>query len=73
MYPPFHRATRRFLSDYLTAFRRAGFIVDVVTHLRTVDHDYYDRIHPQLRQAAQRVPEAEMVVIEVAVLAHRPG
>jgi len=72
MYPPFHRATRRFLSDYLAAFERNGFVVETVTPLRTVDQDYYESIRPKLRPAARRVPEAELAVIEVAVLVRRP-
>ena len=73
MYPPFHRATRRFLNEYLRAFERAGFMIEAVTPLRTVDSDYYERVRPKLRPAAQRVPESELCVIEVAVLAQRPG
>ncbi len=72
MYPTFHRATRRFRSEYIQRLEEAGFTIDSVTPLRTVDEEYYKQISSSLRPAARSVPEEELRVIELAVLCRRP-
>ena len=73
MYPPFHRATRRFVSDYVRAVEKAGFIVEKVHRLRTVDASYLDSVRPRARPAAKALPPDELAVVEFAVAARRPA
>ena len=71
MFPPYHRATRRFVSDYLGAMTSAGFEVVELRKLRTAEPDYLKAIRPKLRFAAQSVPEDEIAVIEFVIIAKK--
>ncbi len=71
MYPKFHRATRRFVSEYVDKLTAAGFLDVSVTPLRTVDSEYLDRISPRLRTAARARPREELRIIEFALTATR--
>jgi SAM-dependent methyltransferase len=73
MFPPFHRATRRFLGDYLRVIEKAGFIVEKLHRLREADAAYLQSIRPKLRNAARAVPLTELALIEFAVTLRRPG
>ena len=72
MFPPFHRATRRFLGDYLQVIEKTGFVVEKLHRLREADAAYLQSIRPKLRKAASAVPLNELALIEFAVTLRRP-
>jgi SAM-dependent methyltransferase len=71
MYPRYHRATRRTLTEHLDAVRSAGFALGEVHVLRRAEADYVRQLQPQLRPALRRLPEEELGVIEFAFTARR--
>ena len=71
MYPKYHRATRRFLSDHTEAVETAGFSIEKVTPTNTADEAYLDRLQPGLRRAAQERNRDELKVVEFALLARK--
>ena len=71
MYPKYHRATRRFLSEHQKAIVQAGFVVERLKVLRSVDEAYVQGLRPALRRTARRLSPEELAPIEVAVLARR--
>ncbi len=72
MYPPYHRATRRFLGEHQEAISEAGFVLRKTAPLRTIDDLYLSSVGPRLRAAAKKCPRDELRVIEFAVLAQKP-
>ena len=72
MFPPFSRATRRFLGDYLHVIEKTGFIVEKLHRLREADPAYLQAIRPKLRNAANAVPLNELALVEFAVTLRRP-
>ncbi|MGB8355499.1 MAG: methyltransferase domain-containing protein [Chthoniobacteraceae bacterium] len=73
MFPPYHRATRRFCNEHADACRKAGFELLEVVKLRTADSGYLKAIRPILRKAAQERDDDELSVIEFALIARKPG
>lgn len=71
MYPPYHRATRRFIDEHVSAIERNCFEVLNVKPVRTATPDYLDQIWPNLRGEARSRPRGEVGVIEFALLARR--
>ncbi len=72
MYPKYHRATRRFVSDYESAISRFGFDLIGTRPLRTVDRVYLAALRSRLRSAAQARLDDELGIIEFALLARKP-
>lgn len=72
MYPPFYRATRRFVSEYTAAATKAGFIVEKICELRIVEDIYLQEIRPKLRTGATGIPDDELRVIEFGLQARKP-
>lgn len=73
MFPPYYRATRRFVRDYRAAAERAGFVNVEVRPVRRADPTYVDEIRCHLRAAAQAIPLEELGVIEFVLeaVSHR--
>jgi hypothetical protein len=71
MYPKYHRATRRFLSEHQNAFVRAGLVLERVKILRSADHTYMQALRPALRRAARQISPEELAPVEVAILARK--
>jgi hypothetical protein len=72
MYPKYHRATRRFLSEHQKAILQAGFVVERFKVLRLADKAYMQALRPALRCAARQISPEELAPIEVAILATKP-
>jgi len=73
MFPPYHRATRRFVGDYRVAAERAGFVIADLRTLTAADPEYVRKIWPKLRPAARSRRVEEVSVIEFALIASRPA
>lgn len=73
IYPPYNRATRRFLKQHLEAIERNGFKILKMNPFRTAPDQYLDVIWPKLRKAARLQPRVDVSVIEFAVVAQRIG
>jgi len=71
MFPTYHRATRRFVSDYRAAAEQAGFQVNEARPIRKADPEYVKRIWPKLRAAARRQPVEEIPTLEFALIAKK--
>lgn len=71
MYPPFHRATRRFLHDHYQALAKEGFTVDQTKVLRRAEPEYLSSVWPQLRPQARSLPPEEVGVLQAVVYSHR--
>jgi SAM-dependent methyltransferase len=71
MYPPFHRATRSFLSDHYQAMSRAGLVLDETRVLRRADPDYLAAIWPHLRRRARSLPPEEVAALQAVLTSHR--
>jgi hypothetical protein len=71
MYPPYYRATRRFVSDYRAAAERHGFKIIDVKPVRTASPEYVDKIWSKLRPQARSHPHSEVGVIEFALIARK--
>jgi hypothetical protein len=63
-YPPYHRATRRFIGDYIKAAEAAGFSSIEVVPVRTVDKRYIEAIRPFLKSRSKSVSDHDLAVIE---------
>jgi hypothetical protein len=72
MYPPYYRATRRFVGDYRAAAERAGFVIHELRTLTAADPGYVQKVWPKLRAAARRRPVEEVSIIEFALITSRP-
>ncbi len=72
MFPPFHRATRLFLSEYLEGIRRAGMVLDETKVSRRADPAYLQAVWPRLRREAQASPPEEVGILEAVLLSHKP-
>lgn len=64
MFPPGHRATRRFIKDYTAAATEAGLVDISFQAERTIDPGELQRIRPFLRPEAQARPAEEISIIE---------
>ena len=73
MYPPYYRATRRFVSDYKAAAERMGFKFVEAKPVRTASDQYLDELWPKLRPQAKARPRAEVAVVEFALSARKPA
>ena len=73
MYPPYYRATRRFVSDYKAAAERNGFKVLQLKPVRAASEEYLNQIWPKLRPGAKARPREEVAVIEFALTARKEG
>lgn len=71
MWPRYRRATRRFLSEHLSAVSSAGFRIAAVTPTRVADPAYLDALRPKLRRQARARGNDELKVIEFALLAQK--
>lgn len=71
MWPRYHRATRRFLSEHISAVTSAGFRIAAVTPTRVADPAYLEALRPQLRRQARALANDELGVIEFALLAQK--
>jgi SAM-dependent methyltransferase len=71
MFPKYHRATRRFLSEHTAAVEGAGFSIEKVTPTRIADEEYLNRLQPELRRAARERSREEFQVVEFALLARK--
>ena len=73
MYPRFHRATRRFVSDYEQAVQSCGLHVVERRVLRHAHADYLKSIRDRLRPAARSLPTEELATIEFALVLQQLG
>jgi len=71
IYPPYSRATRRFVSDYAKAASEAGFHGISVSATRKVDGNYTKSIRPHLKSHAIGISEDELSVIEFVLYAKK--
>lgn len=69
MYPEGHRATRRFVGDYVQAASAAGFTAITTGAERSLDLAEVERIKPQLRPRARERSNEELAIIEFALTA----
>ena len=72
VYPPYHRATRRFVSDYIKAAELAGFQEVRVEATRRADQNYLKSLRPHLKSRARRIPDEELSVVEFVLSAKKP-
>jgi hypothetical protein len=73
IYPPYRRATRKFLDEHLSAMERSGFKILKTTPLRTAGDEYRDAIWPKLRKEARSRPRQDIGVIEFVTVAQKIG
>lgn len=73
MYPPYHRATRRFIDEHKAAVPRNGFEVLAVKPVRRAGEEYLGELWPKLRGEARSRPRADVGVIEFALTARKQG
>lgn len=71
MYPHYHRATRRFVEDYVTAAKTAGFVEVTTKAVRRADPTYMASVRPKLRAAARRRTDEELGTIEFILSARK--
>jgi hypothetical protein len=69
IYPPYHRATRRFIGDYIKAAKEAGFADIQVIPTRTVEDTYIEALRPFLKSRARKVQDRDLAVIEFVLIA----
>jgi hypothetical protein len=67
IYPPYHRATRRFIGDYIKAAEEAGFTDVQVTPIRTADNAYIKAVRPFLKSRARQIHDSDLAVIEFVI------
>jgi hypothetical protein len=72
IFPPYHRATRRFFNEHVSAVTDTGFIVEQATPTRKADAAYVDRSWPKLRSAAKARSREEFQILEFLLLARKP-
>jgi 2-polyprenyl-3-methyl-5-hydroxy-6-metoxy-1,4-benzoquinol methylase len=72
MYPPFHRATRFFLSQHQQAVQSAGFVLDETRINRRAEPEYLQAVWPQLRRKARLLAPQEAGVLEAVIISHKP-
>jgi SAM-dependent methyltransferase len=72
MFPPYYRATRRFVRDYCAAAERAGFVDVRARPVRRAEPAYVNEIQPDLRATARAIPPEELGVIEFLLEAVNP-
>src|SRR5262249_15408729 len=68
IYPPYRRATRKFLDEHLSAIESNGFKVLKMTPIRTASDEYLNAIWPKLRSEARSRPRQGIAVIEFVVV-----
>jgi SAM-dependent methyltransferase len=71
MYPPFHRATRCFLSQHLQAMTQAGLDIENVRVNRKAEPAYLAALRPNLRKKARLIPLDEIEVLEATIVSHK--
>ena len=69
IYPPYHRATRRFIGDYIKAAEEAGFADIQVIPTRTVESTYIEALRPFLKSRARKARDRDLAVIEFVLIA----
>jgi hypothetical protein len=69
IYPPYHRATRRFIEDYIKAAEEVGFADIQVIPTRTVEDTYIKTLRPFLKSHARKVCDRDLAVIEFVLIA----
>ena len=72
MSPPFNRATRRAVGEYVRAAQKAGFTNVTVKPTRKADPAYVDSVWPRLNRRIRRAGKAEVAVVEFILVADRP-
>lgn len=72
MYPPYERATRRFLPEYVASAVEAGFRELRVVVVRRTEEAYLRSIRPSLRKAAQSVTDEDLSVVEFFLVCRKP-
>lgn len=73
IYPPYHRATRRFVGDYIKAVEEAGFSDIQMIPTRTVEDTYIKALRPFLKSRARKVQDSDLAVIEFVLIARNTG
>jgi hypothetical protein len=73
IYPPYNRATRRFVSDYVKAANAEGFRDVKAVAVRKADHLYVRSVLPRLKAHARKVSEEELGVIEFVLYGQKPS
>jgi hypothetical protein len=71
IFPPYSRATRRFVSDYVKAASESGFHSISVKATRRADENYVKSILPHLKSHALGTPQDELGVIEFILYARK--
>lgn len=69
IYPPYNRATRRFVNDYVKAAERAGLQEVRIEATRRADRNYVKSIRSELKSRARQIPDEELSVIEFVLSA----
>jgi SAM-dependent methyltransferase len=69
IYPRYHRATRRFTSDYIRAAHEAGFKHIQASPTRKADLEYIKARRPHFRSRAKTIPDDELAVLEFVLSA----
>ena len=72
MSPPFNRATRRAVGEYVRFAKAVGFTNIVVKPTRLADSAYLEAIWPRLNRRIRRAGKAEVAVVEFVLLADKP-
>jgi len=72
IYPPYYRATRRFVRDYVKSAEAAGFRDIRIEPTRRADPEYLAGLRPRLKSRARRITDDELSVVEFVLSAKRP-
>lgn len=73
IFPKYRRAAGHFADTILESMRRQGFRIEGVIPIRTAESDYLSRIWPQLRREARRRDPETVALLDVIVVARKPG
>jgi SAM-dependent methyltransferase len=72
MCPPFNRATRRAVGEYVQFAKSVGFTNVVVKPTRLADPAYLEAVWPRMNRRIRRAGKAEVAVVEFILLADKP-
>jgi len=72
MCPPFNRATRRAVGEYVQFAKSVGFTNVVVKPTRLADPDYFEAVWPRMNRRIRRAGKAEAAVVEFILIADKP-
>jgi len=72
MSPPFNRATRRAVGEYVQFAKSVGFTNVVVKPTRLADPAYLEAVWPRLNRRIRRAGKAGVAVVEFILIADKP-